>query len=101
MTEVSQLFIVANHIAPVALLLLMLALTFSDAARRDDDRRDLIIREGQTISTVYQAVDLLKDTDQTALRTMLKDYLDLDYPRVGMINLDQSEQTLLVIRRGM
>jgi hypothetical protein len=32
---------------------------------------------------------------------MLKEYLDLDYPRVGMINLDQSEETLLVIRRVM
>jgi hypothetical protein len=27
--------------------------------------------------------------------------LDLDYPRIGMINLDQSEKALIVIRQGM
>lgn len=117
MNDLIRLFIVANHIAPLALLLMMLlmvevgwrlghrarargrdsvtegmstamvaifgllslllALTFSDAAQRYDKRRDLIIREAQTISTVYQAVDLLKDTDQPALRSMLREYLDL------------------------
>ncbi len=70
-------------VAIFGLLSLLLALTFSDAAQRYDKRRDLIIREGQTISTVYQAVDLLKDTDQTALRSMLKEYLDL---RIAMYN---------------
>ncbi len=64
-------------VAIFGLLSLLLALTFSDAAQRYDKRRDLIIREGQTISTVYQAVALLKDTDQPALRSMLKEYLDL------------------------
>jgi cytochrome b561 len=64
-------------VAIFGLLSLMLALTFSDAAQRYDKRRDLIIREGQTISTVYQSISLLKDTDQPALQSMLKDYLDL------------------------
>jgi hypothetical protein len=64
-------------VAIFGLLSLMLALTFSDAAQRYDRRRDLIIREGQTISTVYQSISLLKDTDQPALQSMLKDYLDL------------------------
>ncbi len=64
-------------VAIFGLLSLMLAFTFSDAAQRYDKRRDLIIREAQTISTVYQSVGLLKETDQPALRSMLKEYLDL------------------------
>jgi hypothetical protein len=117
MTDVVRLFVLADNILPIALLLMMLlmvevgwrlghrarargrdsmtegmstamvaifgllslllALTFSDAAQRYDKRRDLIIREAQTISTVYQAVDLLKDSDQPALRSMLREYLDM------------------------
>jgi hypothetical protein len=117
MTDLSRLFMVADHIVPLVLLLMMLlmvevgwrlghrarargrdsvtegmstavvaifgllslllALTFSDATQRYDKRRDLILKEAQTISTVYQAVGLLKDTDQPVLRSMLKEYLDL------------------------
>ena len=117
MSDLIRLFILSDHLVPVALLLLMLvmvevgwrlghrarargnesvtegtstamvaifgllslmlAFTFSDSAQRYDKRRDLIIREAQTIATVYQAIDLLNDADQTAMRTMIREYLDL------------------------
>ena len=61
---------------------------------------------GALLAGYVMGIETRRDWFLAVLYAVLMSYsfaiiLDLDYPRVGMINLDQSEQTLLVIRRGM
>ncbi len=58
------------------LLALLLAITFSGASDRFDNRRDLIAKEYSTIGTAYQSVDLLKPSTQPPIRELFKKYLD-------------------------
>lgn len=58
------------------LLALLVALTFSGASDRFDQRRHLIVDEMSTIGTAYQSVDLLSPKDQPAIREIFKSYLD-------------------------
>lgn len=59
------------------LLGLLIAFTFSGAATRFDHRRTLIAQEGNDIGTAYLRVDLLPPAAQPALRTLLRQYLDV------------------------
>jgi hypothetical protein len=59
-----------------ALLGLMLAFTFSGAATRFDDRRQLNVIEANAVGTAYLRVDLLPADAQPALRRDLRSYLD-------------------------
>lgn len=58
------------------LLGLLLAFTFSGAAARFDDRRQLIIEEANDIGTAYLRLDLLPAESQAAIREKFKQYLD-------------------------
>ena len=58
------------------LLALLVALTFSGASDRFDQKRHLITHEVSTIGTAYQSVDLLSPKDQPAIREIFKKYLD-------------------------
>ena len=58
------------------LLALLVALTFSGASDRFDQRRELIAKEVDTIGTAYQSVDLLAAKDQPKIREIFKNYLD-------------------------
>jgi hypothetical protein len=62
--------------AVFALLGLLIAFTFSGAASRFDDRRQLIIDEGNAIGTAYLRVDLLPAASQPAVRQHFRSYLD-------------------------
>lgn len=66
----------AAEAAVFALLGLLLAFTFSGAAQRFEARRDLITREANALGTAWLRLDLLPDTTQAAMRTLLRDYLD-------------------------
>jgi hypothetical protein len=59
-----------------AILGLILAFSFSGAASRFDQRRDLIVAEANAIGTALLRVDLLPDDAQPAVRADFKRYVD-------------------------
>ena len=62
--------------AVYALLGLLIAFTFSGAATRFDDRRNLIVQESNDIGTAWLRVDLLPAGAQPAMRDLFRRYLD-------------------------
>jgi hypothetical protein len=62
--------------AVFALLGLLIAFTFSGAAARFDERRQLIVKEGNDIGTAYRRLDLLPPAAQPALRDLFRSYVD-------------------------
>jgi hypothetical protein len=62
--------------AVFALMGLLIAFTFSGAASRFDDRRELIIQEANAIATAWLRLDLLPVTAQPELRELFRSYLD-------------------------
>jgi hypothetical protein len=62
--------------AVFALLGLLVAFTFSGAASRFDQRRDLIVEETNDIGTAYLRLDLLPPSAQPALRDLFRRYVD-------------------------
>lgn len=61
--------------AVFALFGLLLAFTFTSAASRFDERRDLIAQEANAIGTVWLRLDLLPAAEQQLVRPMLRDYV--------------------------
>jgi len=55
---------------------LLLAFTFSGAAARFDQRRDLIMQETNFIGTAWLRLDLLPASDQPTIRGLFRSYLD-------------------------
>jgi hypothetical protein len=66
----------AVEAAVFGLMGLIIALSFSGAALRFDQRRMLIIDEANAIGTAYLRVDLLPDTAQPEVRRYFRDYLE-------------------------
>lgn len=62
--------------AVFALMGLLIAFTFSGAASRFDNRRELIIEEANAIGTAWLRVDLLPPHIQPPLRDLFRRYLD-------------------------
>ena len=62
--------------AVFALFGLLLAFTFSGAASRFDDRKQLVVEEANDIGTAYLRVDLLPVEVQPELRDLFRAYLD-------------------------
>jgi len=62
--------------AVFALLGLLVAFTFSGAASRFDERRNLIVQETNDIGTAYLRLDLLPASAQPALRDLFRRYVD-------------------------
>jgi hypothetical protein len=58
---------------------LLIAFTFSGAASRFEDRRDLITAEANAIGTAYLRLDLLPGDAQLALRDLFRKYVDNRY----------------------
>ncbi|WP_313621579.1 hypothetical protein [Achromobacter sp.] len=59
-----------------ALLGLLVAFTFSGAAQRMAERRDLVIQEVNAIGTAWLRIDLLEPEDQPRLRDQFRGYVD-------------------------
>lgn len=66
-----------------ALLGLLIAFTFSGAAQRLADRRNLIVQEVNAMGTAWLRIDLLAPADQPAMRDEFRKYVDarIDYYR--------------------
>ena len=62
--------------AVFALLGLMLAFSFSGAATRFADRRDLITQEANAVGTAWLRIDLLPASSQPAIRAAFRCYVD-------------------------
>jgi hypothetical protein len=62
--------------AVFGLLGLLVAFTFSGAAMRFDNRRQLIVQESNAIGTAYLRIDLLPASAQPALRDNFRKYVD-------------------------
>jgi hypothetical protein len=63
--------------AVFALLGLLIALTFSGAASRFQERRQLVADEANAIGTAYLRIGMLPKDAQPGLRGLMRDYLDL------------------------
>ncbi len=59
-----------------ALLGLLVAFTFSGAAQRMAERRNLVIEEVNAIGTAWLRIDLLDPTDQPGVRERFRGYVD-------------------------
>lgn len=59
-----------------ALFGLLLAFTFSGAASRFENRRDLVVQEVNAIGTAYLRLDLLPAADQTKLKPLFRNYVE-------------------------
>lgn len=62
--------------AVFALLGLLLGFSFAGSMSRFDARRQLIVKEANTIGTAYLRIDLLPAADQPEIRALFREYLD-------------------------
>lgn len=62
--------------ALLGLLALLLAFTFSLAAHRFDTRRDLVLDEANAIGTAWLRAGFLPESNRTAVRKLLREYLE-------------------------
>lgn len=75
-TEGARVGLGAVEGAVFGLMGLLIAFTFSGAAARFDDRRELIIGEANAIGTAWMRLDLLGPEQQPKIRTTFRNYLD-------------------------
>jgi len=59
-----------------ALLGLLVAFTFSGAAQRMTDRRNLLVQEVNAIGTAWLRIDMINAADQPAIRELFRRYAD-------------------------
>lgn len=81
--------------ATFALLGLLIAFTFSGAASRFQDRRDLIADEANAIGTAYLRLDLLPSDVQPPLRELFRRYADVRVTVYGQALDDAATQAKL------
>lgn len=61
----------------IGLLAFMLALTFSLAASRFEDRRQVILNEANAIGTTYLRAGMLAEPQRSEIRKLLREYVDV------------------------
>ena len=71
--------------AVFGLLALLLGFTFSGAATRFDERRQLIVQEVNAIGTAWLRIDLLPEESQPAIRDGFRRYLDARLAAYGKL----------------
>ena len=81
--------------ATFALMGLLIAFTFSGAAARFQDRRDLIADEANAIGTAYLRVDLLPSDVQPPLRELFRRYADVRVTVYGQVLDDAATESKL------
>jgi hypothetical protein len=67
--------------AVFGLMGLLVAFTFTGAADRFDDRRQLITEEVNAVSTAWLRLDLLPDKARESVRDLFRQYLDARFCR--------------------
>lgn len=75
----------------LAMLAFVLALTFSMAASRFDQRKQTLLAEVNAINTAYLRTDLLAEPHRTEVRRLLREYVDM---RVAAIDKAKRETAL-------
>lgn len=68
-----------------AILGLIIAFSFSGAASRFDERRDLIVQEANAVGTAVLRIDLLPADAQPAMRAAFKAYVDARIAAYGVV----------------
>jgi len=63
--------------AALGLLGLLLGFTFSMAANRYDTRREMVLKEANSIGTTWLRADLLPEGHRMAVKALLRDYVDV------------------------
>ncbi len=89
--------------AVLALMGLLVAFTFSDAATRFDARRQLIVQEANAIGTAWLPLDLVPAAAQPELRELFRRYLDSRlavYQRMPDLEAVRAEATKENILQG-
>ncbi len=83
-----------------ALLGLLVAFTFSGAAQRMAERRDLLVQEVNAIGTAWLRIDMIDAKDQPRLRAQFRGYVDerINYYRNVA---DLSQRDTIAARVGM
>jgi hypothetical protein len=84
--------------AILGLLAFMLAFTFSMAATRFDQRRQIVLEEANTIGTAYLRTRLLPEPHRSEAAKLLRQYVDLRLPDLS--KGDVSETIAGVIKRS-
>ncbi len=82
--------------AVFALLGLLLGFTFANGISHLDQRRELIVREANTIGTAYLRLDLLSPGQQLEMRPLFRQYLDARlevYEKLPNMNAAEHELT--------
>lgn len=79
--------------ATLGLLAFILAFTFSLAATRFQERRQLVLEDVNAIETTYRSADYLADPQRTHIRDLLLEYVKIRNP-----NLQRDELSQLLIR---
>src|SRR3954470_11590791 len=63
--------------AQLGLLAFLLAITFSLAISRFEDRRRVMLNEANAVATAYFRADLLAEPDRAEVRRLLAEYVDI------------------------
>jgi hypothetical protein len=63
--------------AQLGLLAFLLAITFSLAVQRFEERRQVLLDEANAVGTVYLRADMLAEAERLEVRRLLKEYVDL------------------------
>jgi hypothetical protein len=73
----------------VGLLAFMLALTFSLAASRFEDRRQVVLNEANAIGTTYLRAGMLAEPHRSEIRKLLREYVDVRIEGIKQRDIDK------------
>ena len=76
--------------AVLALLAFLLAFTFGIAANNFQEKRRVLLAEANAIGTAYLRTDLLTEPHRSAVRDMLREYVDIRLEAVRSGNIDEA-----------
>lgn len=82
-TSEKETTVVGMVTTELGLLAFMLAVTFSLAASRFDDRRRVLLEEANAIGTCYLRAEVLPAEQASAARRLLREYVDVRLAGVG------------------
>jgi hypothetical protein len=80
---------------------LLVAFTFSGAAQRFDERRQLIVEEANAIGTSWLRLDLLPEARAAALRPLYRDYLDARIAAWAHVRDGRPDATAMARAQGL
>lgn len=85
----------------LGLLALLLAFTFSLAAGRFDDRRQVVLEEANAIGTAYLRTELLPEPHRTDAARLLRQYVDVRVERIRERRIAEAISESEVLQRQL